>query len=141
MAASLLLLVITVRPSIIRFIDLFTIVVFFIKQFLDIFKCGYNDRRAVTFNSPINRGFTTVINPILNYINSQVKTLTIDACSTLIQYLLASTRQPNPNTIVTLVWSSHHNYKYLLLEMCMGMGNAGFPSLPWDSYGNGNQIA
>ena len=27
------------------------------------------------------------------------------------------------------------------LEMCMGMGNAGFPSLPWDSHGNGNQIA
>ena len=23
----------------------------------------------------------------------------------------------------------------------MGMGNAGFPSLSWDSHGNGNQIA
>ena len=27
------------------------------------------------------------------------------------------------------------------LETCMGMGNAGFPSFPWDSHGNGNQIA
>ena len=26
------------------------------------------------------------------------------------------------------------------VEMCMGIGSAGFPSLPWDSHGNGNQI-
>ena len=27
------------------------------------------------------------------------------------------------------------------LEMCMGIENARYPSLPWDSRGNGNQIA
>ena len=26
-------------------------------------------------------------------------------------------------------------------KMCMGMRDAEFPSLPWDSHGNGNQIA
>ncbi len=30
---------------------------------------------------------------------------------------------------------------YSLLEVCMGMGNAGFPSLPWKSRGNGNENA
>ena len=28
-----------------------------------------------------------------------------------------------------------------VIEMSMGMGNAGFPSLPWDTHGNENQIA
>ena len=28
----------------------------------------------------------------------------------------------------------------LTIEKCMGMENAGIPSLPWDSQGNGNQI-
>ena len=27
------------------------------------------------------------------------------------------------------------------IEMCMGMRNAGFPSIPWNSHANGNQIA
>ena len=27
-----------------------------------------------------------------------------------------------------------------IIEMFMGMGNAGFPSLSWYSHGNGNQI-
>ena len=31
--------------------------------------------------------------------------------------------------------------KHHALEKCIGMGNAGFPSLLWDSHGNGNQIA
>jgi len=26
------------------------------------------------------------------------------------------------------------------VEMCMGMGKAGIPWVPWDSHGNGNKI-
>ena len=33
-----------------------------------------------------------------------------------------------------------NHYNYIILEMCMGMGNEEFLSLPWDSHGNGNQI-
>jgi len=27
------------------------------------------------------------------------------------------------------------------VEMCMGMGKAGIPWVPWDSHGNGNKIS